>query len=226
MQDPTAREYSTKPAEYFDGAREDIVARLPSNPSAKILEIGCGNGSTGTIAKAQGKCAVYVGVDVDERAADLARKTLDSVVLGNVEHIDFAELGGPFDAAILSEVLEHLLDPWAVVSRLQSVLQPGALIFASSPNVANLGLVRQLLKNRFDYAAAGVMDRTHLRWFTSETYTEMFENAGFTTLSSEPLRKPSKKWLIFNAMTGGLFAHLASSQIMYCGRNDSNFKQS
>ncbi len=218
MSTPLTLDYAAKPPEYFDGARADIVARLPDDPAAVIIEIGCGNGSTGAIAKAQGKCARYVGIDVDAKAAAEAEKTLDRVVLGNVEQLDLETLGGPFHAAILSEVLEHLVDPWAVLKRLHRQMHSGALIFASSPNVANIRLIGQLLRNRFDYTAAGVMDRTHLRWFTAATYREMFEDAGFETVSVGPLAAPSAKWRLVGAMTGGAFSHLASSQIMYCGR--------
>lgn len=218
MSTPIPLDYASKPPEYFDGSRADIVGQLPDNAVAEIIEIGCGNGSTGAIAKAQGKCARYVGVDVDEKAAAEAEKVLDSVAVGNVEQLDLGQLGGLFDAAILSEVLEHLVDPWALLSRLHSVMRPGALIFASSPNIANMGLIRQLLSNRFDYTPAGVMDRTHLRWFTSATYREMFESAGFETVSIGPLVPPSGKWRILAGLTGGVFTHLASSQIMYCGK--------
>jgi 2-polyprenyl-3-methyl-5-hydroxy-6-metoxy-1,4-benzoquinol methylase len=211
-------DYASKTPEYFDGARSDIVAMLPKSSTASIIEIGCGNGSTGAIAKDQGKCGRYVGVDVDETAADIARASLDVVVHGNVETLDFLSLDPPFDAAILSEVLEHLVDPWGLLSRLNDAMRPGALIFASSPNVANARLMRQLLRNRFDYVAEGVMDRTHLRWFTSDTFKEMFEASGFETVSVGPLNRPSFKWRALNAMTANRFAHLASSQIMYCGR--------
>lgn len=211
-------DYAAKPQEYFDGARADIVAQLPNDPSATILEIGCGNGSTGAIAKAEGKCARYVGIDVDEKAVSAAREALDAVVHGNVEEIDFEALGGPFSAVILSEVLEHLLDPWKLLGRVNQIMRPGALIIASSPNVANMRLVGQLLRNRFDYTPAGVMDRTHLRWFTSATFREMFEKAGFETLSVGPLSAPSSKWRMFNAVSGNVLAHLASNQIMYHGR--------
>lgn len=210
-------DYASKPLDYFDGARADIVARLATDRSSSIIEIGCGNGSTGAIAKQQGKCGRYVGIDVDEGAARLAREALDLVVHGNVETLDLAQLDPPFDAAILSEVLEHLVDPWAFLSRLHAVMRPGAQIFASSPNIANARIIGQLLRNRFDYTPTGVMDRTHLRWFTPATFREMFEGAGFRTVSVAPLSPPSRKWRAFNAVTGGAFAHLASSQTMYCG---------
>jgi 2-polyprenyl-3-methyl-5-hydroxy-6-metoxy-1,4-benzoquinol methylase len=222
MSQPMMSDYADKPQEYFDGARADIIARLPDDPSATILEIGCGNGSTGAIAKGQGKCARYVGIDVDERAASAARDVLDVVVLGNVEALDLTQFGGPFSAVILSEVLEHLIDPWKLLGRVNEIMRPGALVFASSPNVANMRLVVQLLRNRFDYTQAGVMDRTHLRWFTSATFREMFEQAGFETLSAGPLSAPSPKWRVINAVTGNALAHLASNQIMYCGRKSGN----
>lgn len=209
--------YQDKNDQYFEGLRTDILGDLPSNPNARILEIGCGLGSTGEACLATGRAGFYCGVELDRQAAAVAAKRLTEVHCGNVEHMDLDVIGGDYDALIMSEVLEHLVDPWGVLAALAPRLKPGALVFASSPNVAHKDVMRALLNGRFDYQPVGVMDRTHLRWFTPATYREMFEQAGFRTLSAGPLSPIGRKAALINAVTGGRFAHLFAVQIMYRG---------
>src|SRR3990170_7159145 len=79
--------YAVKPASYFSGARADFVDRLPRDPSAAILEIGCGTGATGALALSEGACGRFVGVELFEKAAAEAREVLSEVVTGNVESL-------------------------------------------------------------------------------------------------------------------------------------------
>jgi 2-polyprenyl-3-methyl-5-hydroxy-6-metoxy-1,4-benzoquinol methylase len=209
--------YKDKNDQYFEGLRADILADLPSDPRARILEIGCGLGSTGEACLATGRAGFYCGVELDQKAAAVAASRLTQVHCGNVEHMDLDVIGGNYDALIMSEVLEHLVDPWGVLAALVPRLKTGALVFASSPNVAHKHVVRALLKGRFDYQPVGVMDRTHLRWFTPATYREMFEQAGLRTLSTGPLAPIGRKAALVDVVTGGRFAHLFAEQIMYRG---------
>ena len=168
--------YETKNAHYFSGARSDFVAQLPDQAKARILEIGCGHGETGELALAQGKCGEYVGIEISENAAAVAGKKISSVLVGNVETIEFPWVNGSFDAVIMSEVLEHLVDPWRVVKRISPLLRNGALVMASSPNVSQYKLIVSLTLGHWKLSSSGLMDRTHLRWFTPESYRELFEN--------------------------------------------------
>lgn len=209
--------YSDKTGNYFEGLRADILESLPIDPGARILEIGCGLGSTGEAALASGRAGFYCGVELDQKAAATASKRLSQVYCDNVERIDLAVLGGDYDVLIMSEVLEHLVDPWGVVAALMPLMKPGGQVFASSPNVSHHRVVRALLAGQFNYQPFGVMDRTHLRWFTPATYCEMFEQAGFRTLSVGPLSPIGRKAGLINTFTGGRFAHLFAVQIMYKG---------
>jgi 2-polyprenyl-3-methyl-5-hydroxy-6-metoxy-1,4-benzoquinol methylase len=170
--------YAAKDADYYGGARQDFVRALPDEPHAHILEIGCGNGATGALALATGKCARYVGVEMFAPMADAARAVLSEVHQGNVEAMALPFAPASFDALVMSEVLEHLTDPAAVMGRLSPLLKPGARVFASSPNIAHWRIVRDLLRGRFDYADSGVMDRTHLHWFTPDSFRRLFADAG------------------------------------------------
>lgn len=213
-----ARHYAGKPEGYFDGARQDIVDLLPADVSAKILELGCGNGSTGHLAKQQGKCATYVGIDIDSASLKNAQVVIDRTILADIEKFDIATLGSDFDAIICSEVLEHLIDPWQIVQRFQGILKRKGMIFASSPNVANHRLIRELVKGHFEYQPSGVMDKTHLRWFTPESYMAMFAQAGFEDIELKMMGKPSTYWNLINALSFDRLKHLSASQMLLIGR--------
>ena len=132
--------------------------------------------------------------------------------------MDLANFHGRFDAIVLSEVLEHLADPWLTVKRLATCLKPGGSVIASSPNVCHRSVILKLFRGQFDYAEAGVMDRSHLRWFTPSSYEAVFTAAGFETIHLGPIRKPGALVRMFNALTGQRFKHLSMSQILFQGR--------
>ncbi len=207
-----------KPADYYDGMRADFVGLMAPDPEARVLEIGCAKGATGWLAKKEGKCGTYVGVEIDPACAQEAREVLDRVVEGNIEQLDLANLEGPFDYLVASEVLEHLKDPSAVLHKLKPLLKPGARVFASSPNIASRRIITELLRGNFDYTPSGVMDRTHLRWFTPRTYRALFEEAGFETLDVHPLVPKSGSARLFDKLTRQRWQHLSVRQIVYVGR--------
>lgn len=209
--------YVEKAGGYFTGARHDMLAKLNTSADSSILEIGCGDGATGVAALTMGKATVYVGIELMPTVAEQARAHLSEVIVGNVEHMDLAPLHARFDALILSEVLEHLTDPWATLSRLALCLKPGGMVIASSPNVAHWRLILNLILGRFEYQDAGVMDRTHLRWFTPTSYAELLRGAGFSNVTFVPLRTPGLLARTAHAFTLNRFAYLSNTQIMVHG---------
>lgn len=208
-----ARFYRTKSSNYFTGARADLIARLPADPTANILEIGCGTGATGALALARGRAGSYTGVELFESAAAEARGHLTDVLVGDVERIVFPWQPCAFDALILSEVLEHLIEPWAVLKRLHPFVRPGATVLASSPNIAHWRVIRELAHGHFRLADQGVFDRTHMRWFTPESYAAMFEQAGYDVLDVQPVTPFSARTQLISRLTGGRYDHLFMTQI-------------
>jgi 2-polyprenyl-3-methyl-5-hydroxy-6-metoxy-1,4-benzoquinol methylase len=206
-------------AHYFSSERRDLIDRLTVDKTRSIIEIGCGDGSSGAYAKRQNKCGTYVGVEISPSAASVAELRLDRVYINNIEHFDLPEPAGSFDVLIAGEVLEHLTDPWSVLRRLRSWLRPGALVMASSPNVAHYSVIKMLLTGDWALADSGRMDRTHLRWFTPRSYKEMFQTCGFDVLSTEPLRPLGSKAGLISKLSGGRAEHLFISQIVVIGKN-------
>jgi SAM-dependent methyltransferase len=171
---------------YFGNARADYVGAL-SGGGLSILELGCGNGATGALALREGKARCYVGIELFPEVAAEAGRVLTKVHCGDIEQMEIPYGPGTFDGLILSEVLEHLLDPQAVLQRLVRTLKPGAVVLASSPNICHWRNLVNLGRGRFRYTDSGMMDRTHLRWFTPESFRELFEGAGVVVDRLAPL---------------------------------------
>jgi 2-polyprenyl-3-methyl-5-hydroxy-6-metoxy-1,4-benzoquinol methylase len=210
--------YGKKAAGYFSGARSDMVALLSTGQNAHILEIGCGDGATGAAAFAAGKAGHYLGIELMPDVAEQARGRLSEVITADIEKFDLSPFHAKFDALIMSEVIEHLVDPWDVVARLLACVKPGGEIIASSPNVAHQKVIRDLIAGRFEYVSEGAMDRTHLRWFTPRSYRALFEGAGCVDVRVMPIRRPGLMPRLFNRLTGNRYAHLSMTQIMVHAR--------
>lgn len=209
----SAFDYSAKEERYFSGARRLFIDDLPENRNANLLEIGAGEGSTAAYALATNKCGWTCGVELCERAANVAKSKVDQVLIGNVETLELDFPSGHFDILILSEVLEHLVDPWGVLKRLRPLMKQGALVHAGSPNVCHRSVLKALLRGRWYYENQGMFDATHLRWFTPSTYREMFEGAGYLVDSVTPAIPLKPKARIINAVTFGTVEHLLYSQL-------------
>lgn len=213
-----ALSYGDKKDSYFGGVRGDFLELLPAGGAANILEIGCGAGETGAAAIAAGLCRTYVGVELTQQAAAIARTRLTDVLEGDVEKTTLPWPDHHFDAVLMSEVLEHLIDPWSLVKRVSHKLRPGALVLASSPNVAQIAILRGLLANRWELTEDGVMDRTHLRWFTQDSYCRMFEDAGIRVEQLRTMAAPGPVGKLFNLVTLNRLRHLTVRQICIVGR--------
>lgn len=211
------RAYAEKSDDYFSAARKDLVDQLPDNPTAKILEIGCGAGGTGQYALAKGKCQWYGGVEISASAAETARQHLNEVITGDVESIEFPWEENTFDALIMSEVIEHLNDPWEVVKRLRPLLKKDAIFFCTTPNVSHYYIIKMLFNGEWTLEDEGIMDRTHLRWFTPKTLSELAEDAGFTVEYVGAGRPPSLITKIRTFIFGGR-SHLFIRQMILRAR--------
>lgn len=219
---PEPSAYSKKDDRYFEGAREDFINELPVNPDARILEIGCSNGNTGALALSMNKCGSYIGVELHEAAALNAKEKISQVIIGDIEKIELPFEENSFDVLILSEVLEHLVDPWNVLRKLHRYLKSGAVILASSPNVCHYRIILMLLRGEWNLTDDGIMDRTHLRWFTPKTFAKMFEDAGYKIIRVEPLSPFKWQVRLQLALLLGKGKHLFFKQIKIMGIRKDN----
>lgn len=205
--------YNRKIAGYFAGARTDFVDRLPANPNGKLLEIGSGNGDTSQYALEMKKCGECYGVEISETAASLARERGHQVIVGDIEEDTLEFKTEFFDVLIMSEVLEHLVDPWATLRKLRPYLKKGAVVMAGSPNVCHHLVIRSLLQGGWQYRSSGVFDETHLRWFGLRDYRDMFESSGFRVREVRPAFEIEGKGALLNRLTFRKWEHLFYKQI-------------
>jgi methionine biosynthesis protein MetW len=146
-------------------------------PNSRVLDVGCGTGVITDIIRRQ-KSASVIGIEPDaERVRRAVARGLD-VHLG-VLSPDFIRQHGPFDYIVFADVLEHLRNPAEIVAMARDGLKPGGSVVASIPNVAHWFVRTDLLRGRFDYQDCGIMDATHLRWFTRRTVRQFFERQSF-----------------------------------------------
>lgn len=142
-----------------------------------VLDVGCAAGDTAAVLIERG-CRVS-GIDIDAAAAEPARELLDELVIADIDRSPLTEHFKPqtFDAIIFGDVLEHLADPWAALRDATALLRPGGRVLVSIPNVAHAAVRLSLLAGRWDYTQTGLLDRTHLRFFTLDGVCELMESA-------------------------------------------------
>jgi 2-polyprenyl-3-methyl-5-hydroxy-6-metoxy-1,4-benzoquinol methylase len=147
--------------------------------SRRVLELGCATGYMSEVLRARG-CYV-VGVERDPLMAELAEQRCDRLIVGDLDLLDLAEelAGERFDVIVAADVLEHLRDPLHVLRSLRPLLAENGYLVASIPNVAHGSVRLALLEGRFPYQERGLLDRTHLRFFTRESIGQLLEDAGF-----------------------------------------------
>lgn len=169
----------------YDGQSDDpfevagiLRSMMPSN--VRVLDVGCGTGSVTLIAN-RDRGNTVLAIEPDPERAAVARARGLSVHNGLLDEAFLAEHGG-FDVVMSSDVIEHTVAPAEFVQMMARALRPGGLLLISVPNVAHWSVRLNLLFGRFDYEPTGIMDATHLRWFTSRTIAELVDRAGFEIL--------------------------------------------
>jgi len=155
------------------------MAILEVRSGSRVLDIGCAAGDVARILSQRG-CSVW-GVENDRVAVELARAYCQRVVVGDVAALDLeATLAGTlFDAVLFLDVLEHLLDPAAALRKAARLLAADGKVLASIPNVAHGAVRLQLLGGRFRYTDAGLLDRTHVKFFDLAGVEELFKSSGY-----------------------------------------------
>jgi 2-polyprenyl-3-methyl-5-hydroxy-6-metoxy-1,4-benzoquinol methylase len=153
----------------------------------KVLEVGPATGYI-TEALSQRGCRVTC-IERDPAAAEEASQFCERMIVGNVEEIDFRESFGEakFDVIMFGDVLEHLVDPKTVLEKVKELVAPGGLVLASVPNVAHGSVRLALLRGEFRYSELGLLDKTHLRFFTRQTLAELFDEAGYEIANWRPV---------------------------------------
>jgi SAM-dependent methyltransferase len=161
----------------------------------RVIDFGCWKGAVSSELKKKG-CYV-LGIEMDPDAAETARGICDRVIVADLDTLDLTEaLGGTkYDIGLFGDVIEHLRDPKRILVQMREALSPGGFVVASVPNVAHATVRLKLLKGDFDYMDVGILDDTHLKYYTRKTITSLIETCGFLVESVDwtELRIPEKE---------------------------------
>ncbi len=172
----------------------------------KVLELGCGPGHMSNVMVNELGCLVKA-VEIDEQAAQRARRYCQDVKVCNLDETDLKSIFDKdcFDVIVMADVLEHLREPEKTLIQAKSLLSPSGKVVISMPNVAHAGVISALLCCRFPYGDIGLLDRTHLRFFTASGLIRLLKKAGYrinTWLTSEVAVEYTEFKPFFEALPG------------------------
>lgn len=165
--------------QYFKTARKQIIDKIKRKPDEKfkVLEIGCGMGSTLARIQYLWPKSEVKGIELMQYAVDVGSNLCD-IIQGNIETMDIPYEENSFDYIIFADVLEHLHDPESIVRKMSKYLKDKGQFICSIPNIMNETVFLPLLRGQFQYKDSGILDRTHLHFFTLTSIYEMFISCG------------------------------------------------
>jgi len=186
-----------------------------------VLEVGCAAGGFGHQLKERGVREVW-GVELFESAAQQAQEVLDKVLIGDIADLIDQLPEGYFDLVIFNDVLEHLVDPFTVLARIKSKLSGRGMVVSSIPNIRYYPTLSDLVLHRmWEYQESGILDRTHLRFFTTRSIHLMYERLGYEVLRHEgnnPMKKRPLAYRIGNLLLLGRISDMQYEQFVTWAR--------
>lgn len=170
--------------EYQESYSNDLLSLIPKEAKI-VVEIGCNTGKLAEEYRMINPNVRYLAVELYEKAAQKAATRIDFVITGNIEEFEvFATLEkhlgeNKIEVLICSDVLEHLIDPWTILSKFRKMMVPNGYCIVCLPNVSHWTILAGLIHGEWNYADFGLLDKSHLRFFTKKTMIELFETSGW-----------------------------------------------
>lgn len=199
-------DFSIKPDWYYRMYRKEMIKFVPFN-SAKILDVGCSSGLFGEQLKKLLMAEVW-GVELDPLSAKKASLVLKKVLAGDISLLMNDLPNRYFDTIVFNDVLEHLVDPFGILLKMKGKLTKNGVIVTSLPNIRYLETLKKLLiDKKWNYEDAGILDKTHLRFFTYKSIIEMFDSLEFDMIRIEGIHPiKSLYFKLFDLLTFRLFS--------------------
>ncbi len=185
---------SVKPDGYHTQCRPEMMKYIPEN-ARTILDVGCGEGLFGYQLKQRMNSEIW-GIEIDEKAGNVAKTKIDKVFVGDLSGIIDTLPDNYFDCIVFNDVLEHLADPFSTLVNIKSKIREGGVIVSSIPNIRYFFTLWNLVINKqWRYEDAGILDKTHLRFFTRKSIIEMFGTLGYEIVKIEGVNQ-IKSWKV------------------------------
>jgi methionine biosynthesis protein MetW len=203
--------------DYYTQDKGFLLHLIPEGPNV-VLDLGCGSGRVGKRLIESNKAAEVVGIEIFDPAAKEALNYYKAVHVGDIENMDLT-YDRYFDVVICGDVLEHLREPSKVLERLYHCLKDDGLIVCCVPNVRYWRIWMNLvLRGNWDYTSEGIMDQTHLRFFTTRSFKKLLTSASFKVQDEEMRIAIGPKQKRFNRVTRGIFKEFLGIQMMLTAR--------
>lgn len=169
----------------------DLLALMPKSAS-RVVEVGCMHGALAREFRAINPAVHFTGIDIDPAYAAVAAQACDRALPGDIECFDSTALDAlfPSDCWVFGDCLEHLRDPWRIVREVRQRIAADGCLVACVPNAQHWSVQMRLATGQFRYQDSGLMDRTHVRWFTRVTLIELFTQAGWRIEAALARRLP------------------------------------
>lgn len=208
---------------YYQLDRREILRHVPTS-AKKVLEIGCGYGAFGGILKSERDVEVW-GIEICEAAAEAASRKMDRIIVANIEQENLSLPLNYFDCLIFNDILEHLINPWRVLHSLRANLVDAGHVVASIPNIRYYHTMKALLlRKEWRYTNAGILDKTHLRFFTEKSVRDMFQSCDYDMVHIEGINslRYTPRLKVLNWITGCKFEDMRYLQFVYVGQKRGN----
>jgi 2-polyprenyl-3-methyl-5-hydroxy-6-metoxy-1,4-benzoquinol methylase len=192
-----------KPDGYYSLSRLEMLKFVPANVK-RLLDVGCGEGSFGTMIKKERGAEVW-GIEINQRSAKIASEKIDKVLNSDVSMAIQALPNDYFDCVTFNDVLEHLVNPYEVLVAIKPKLRQDGCVVCSLPNFRSFFSLRDfLLSKDWKYEDEGIFDKTHLRFFTLISIKRMFTSLDYEIQELEGLDEiKSWKFKILNFLSMG-----------------------
>lgn len=191
---------------YYKYPRSEMIEFIPQD-AKKIIDIGCGEAVFTEAIKNNLNAEVW-GLEINEKAAEIARQKLDKVLIGDINALISDLPDGYFDCVIFNDVLEHLVDPYEVLLKIKPKLSSNGIVVSSIPNIRHYKVLKDLIfLKKFEYKESGILDKTHLRFFTKKSIIKMFDSLGFNIVKIKGVNgSKSIGFKLFSLLTLGFFS--------------------
>lgn len=210
----------TKPETYYRSLREEVLGFLPGEPRT-VLDVGCGEGAFGYEVKQRLGSEVW-GIELAEDPARIAATRLDHVLCGDVAELIDQLPPAYFDAVVFNDILEHLVDPDDVLVRVKRCVGQDGVVVSSIPNIRYYPTLYDLVvRKSWEYEESGILDRTHLRFFTVRSIRNMYERLGYEVIRHEginPMPREPRHFRLANRLLGGRLSDMRFIQFATVAR--------